>query len=238
MGRLAKLAGIFAAGLALGAGEAGAEAEAPVVVELFTSQGCASCPPADKYLGELAKRDDVIALSLHVDYWDYLGWTDKFGSAAHTSRQRDYAAAMRERMIYTPQMMVQGREHVVGSRTGEVDQAIARQAGDVAATVSLSLDGAQVVAEITPLDPGAKARGHVLMAWYARAETVAIKGGENRGRKIEYHNIVKGWSDLGTWSGDRVRLTAPKPMDADGLAILVQEGDGGPIIAAGKLALK
>jgi len=97
-----------------------ANADGPVVVELFTSQGCSSCPPADKILGELAKRDDVIALSLHVDYWDYLGWKDDFASPAHTARQQGYATALGERMMFTPQMIIGGTDSVVGSRAMEL----------------------------------------------------------------------------------------------------------------------
>lgn len=213
---------------------------APVVVELFTSQGCSSCPPADEYLGTLADRDDLIALSLHVDYWDYLGWRDVFGAAAHTQRQRNYAAVMRERSIYTPQMVIQGAEHVVGSRSAQVDEAIVRQAAtERAAIVILRQKDDLLIAEIVPESVGAvRQRGQVLMTWYTNAETVKIQRGENRGENITYHNVVKGWSEMGAWTGAKMTLTAPKPMGADGVAVLVQANDGGKIIAAAKLALQ
>lgn len=237
----------IAAALALAAMMAGplearaqvASQETPVVVELFTAQGCSSCPPADAYFAELAERDDVIALALHVDYWDYLGWTDKFGSPAHTKRQREYAARMGERMIYTPQLVVQGREHVIGSRPGQVDDAIDRHADDrLAARVAMSVDGASLQIEITPLAESATTGGQILIAAFESAETVEIRRGENRGHTIEYRNIVLGWSDLGPWRGEAVTLTAPRPMDADGVAVLVQEAPGGPIIGAGRLMLR
>ncbi len=242
MGRiLVKLTAVMAAALVValfdGTDRAAAQTS-PVVVELFTSQGCSSCPPADEYLGRIADRDNVIALSLHVDYWDYLGWRDVFSSAAHTQRQRDFAARTGERMIYTPQIIVQGREGMVGSHEHLVEAAIKKHANTpAAALVNLALLNGQLVAEIIPTGNGDVTRGQVMMAWYTRAEQVQIRAGENHGRKIVYHNVVRGWSDMGVWRGGRIALTAPKPM-ADGVAVLIQDRDGGPIIGAGRLALK
>lgn len=210
----------------------------PVLVELFTSQGCSSCPPADEYLGEIAGRDDVIALSMHVDYWDYLGWRDVFASPAHTQRQRAYAAHMEERMVYTPQIIVNGTEALVGSHRASVDDAITRHGSKPAhAEIALSLHGERLVADIAPTPDVAAAAGRVLMVWYSEAESVAIRAGENNGRKITYHNVVSGWSSLGDWRGGRIAMTAPKPIDADGVAVFVQQGDGGPILGAAKLTL-
>lgn len=243
MGRIALTSAMAALALIWGGTDAAraqaTPAAAPVVVELYTSQGCSSCPPADAYLGRIAKRDDVIALSLHVDYWDYLGWRDVFSSPAHTRRQRDYAAVMRERMVYTPQIVVQGREAMVGSHESKVEEAIGRHLKQPnAATIDLSIQGDRIVADVAPADSAGMARGRVLMAWFSHAEKISIKRGENRGRDIVYHNVVRGWSDLGAWRGDRVALTAPKPMGADGIAVLVQDADGGPILGAAKLALR
>ncbi|MGB0504951.1 MAG: DUF1223 domain-containing protein [Pikeienuella sp.] len=210
--------------------------ETPVVVELFTSQGCSSCPPADAYLGQLAEREDVIALSLHVDYWDYLGWRDVFGSAGHTKRQRRYAKVIGERMIYTPQVIINGREGMVGSRQNQVAEAIARHSAQpAAAEIELSLNGDRLVADITPLLENSG--GHVFLCWFKRAETVNIRAGENHGRNITYHNVVQGWSDMGEWRGMRIAMTAPKPMDADGVAVMIQPAKGGPIMAAARLWL-
>lgn len=221
----------------IGAADRASAQVSPVVVELYTSQGCSSCPPADEYLGRIADREDVIALSLHVDYWDYLGWRDVFSSPAHTRRQRDYAGRMGERMVYTPQIVVQGREGMVGSHANKVEAAIKRHAArPTAALVKLVRMEDRLVAEITPVGDD-QARGQVLMAWYSRAEKVSIRAGENRGRKIVYHNVVRGWSDMGVWRGGRIALTAPLPM-ADGVAVLIQDREGGPILGAGRLALK
>lgn len=237
MGRsFIKFAAAAIVGLVGVADRAAAQAS-PVVVELYTSQGCSSCPPADEYLGRIADREDVIALSMHVDYWDYLGWRDVFSSPAHTRRQRDYAGYMGERMIYTPQIVVQGREGMVGSHEHKVEAAIKRH-GERPSAVQVKLTKMEdrLVAELTPTSDAA-ARGRVLMAWYNRAEQVAIRAGENRGRKIVYHNVVRGWSDMGVWRGGRIALTAPLPM-ADGVAVLIQDRDGGPILGAGRLVLK
>ena len=235
MGRI--LASMILAATAIWAQPDRAAAQgAPVLVELFTSQGCNSCPPADAYLGQLADRTDVIALSMHVDYWDYLGWRDVFASPAHTQRQRAYAKHMRERMVYTPQIVVHGREAMVGSHTAKVDDAITRQAlAPSAAEVALQMRGDRLVAEISP--QAESAGGQVLMVWFNRAQNVAIRSGENRGREITYYNVVAGWSDLGAWRGGRIAMTAPKPMGADGVAVFIQAGEGGPILGAAKLLL-
>lgn len=219
------------------AGTAAAEgAREPVLVELFTSQGCSSCPPADAILADLAEREGVIALSLHVDYWDYLGWRDVFGAPAHTLRQRAYAAAMDERTIYTPQLVVQGREHLVGSRIEAVEAALARHAEAAPpARVALSAEGGRILARIAA---GAAAeRGRVLMAWYSDVERVEIRGGENAGSAATYRNVVKGWADLGGWSGAAADFSAEAPEGADGVVILVQAGEGGAVLCAARLEL-
>lgn len=208
---------------------------APVVVELFTSQGCSSCPPADEFLGRIADREDVIALSLHVDYWDYLGWKDVYGLPGHSDRQRKYAAYLKERMVYTPQIVINGQEGMVGSRVAMVEEAIARHREQpAAALVTISLMGDRLVVDVAPISATA---GHVVMAWYSRAENVSIGAGENSGRRIVYHNVVRGWADLGAWRGGRIAMTAPKPMSADGVAVLVQDEATGRILGAGRLAL-
>lgn len=209
--------------------------KAPVVVELFTSQGCSSCPPADEFLGRIADREDIIALSLHVDYWDYLGWKDVYGLPGHSDRQRRYARHMKERMVYTPQMVINGQEGMVGSRTALVEDAIKRHSElPAAALVKISLMGDRLVVDVAPV---AASSGHVVMAWYSRAENVAIGAGENNGRRMVYHNVVRGWADLGEWRGGRIAMTAPKPMSADGVAVLVQDEGTGRILGAGQLSL-
>lgn len=238
MRRYAVAATMVLAGIA-GANDARASETLPVVVELFTSQGCSSCPPADAFLAKLAQRSDVIALSLHVDYWDYLGWRDEFGSPAHTARQRAYAAAMGERMIYTPQAVVQGVEHAVGSQVAELSAVIERH-GETpkAARVALARDGDRVLVRIEPTGAAARPRGRVMAAWFSDVRTVAIGSGENKGLTVDYANVVMRWTDLGLWSGDAAELTTLTDSDADGVAVLIQGGEGGPIVGAASLALR
>ena len=210
--------------------------ENAVVVELYTSQGCSSCPPADDILRALAPRDDVIALALHVDYWDYLGWVDLFGKAEHTARQQAYARVAEAKMIYTPQMIISGGERVVGSDAVAVAAAIRAQEG-VVPTVRLSVlrqDGRIVIrAEAVP--PSDRTF-RVQLVRYRPQENVQIERGENAGHSITYHNIVTSWQALGDW-----RATQPLELRADmggaepGVVLIQAEGPA-EILAA--VALK
>ena len=210
-------------------------ADQPVVVELFTSQGCSSCPPADKILGELAERDDVIALAMHVDYWDYLGWKDKFADPAYTKRQRAYARAKGERTIYTPQMVIGGTDHVVGSRPMKISNLVRKHAKkDALVDVKLSKSGGQIVIEATPA--GTIRGGAVVqLVTFVPKSTVDIRRGENAGRKLTYHNIVRDVAVLGKWNGSGTyRATAKAPADAQ-VVVLVQSPGAGPILGAARL---
>lgn len=210
-----------------------AEAEPAVVVELFTSQGCYSCPPADEVLGKLAEYEDIIALSLHVDYWDYLGWRDTFAQKAFTRRQFDYRNYMGERVVYTPQMIVQGVNRVTGQHSMSVKDAIAqvRATKDLAKIEIFESDGV-VKGRISPMNGGAKA--DVYVAKYTRAETIQIARGENGGKTLTYHNVVREMTSLQEWRGDAVEYDLPSPGPGEGIALWVQ-GDGvGPILAAAK----
>ncbi|MBT8418794.1 MAG: DUF1223 domain-containing protein [Silicimonas sp.] len=211
-----------------------AAADGPVVVELFTSQGCSSCPPADKILGELAKRDDIIALALHVDYWDYIGWKDKFANPSFTKRQRAYAHANGGRTIYTPQMIVAGQDHVVGTKPMELMRRIDAHA-DAAEKVRVSLTRRGNQIEIV-----ARPRGRlpsqivVQLVTYIPEQTVQIRRGENAGRTLSYHNIVRDWIIVGNWNGQgeyRASLTVALGTP---VAVLVQEAGAGPILGAAK----
>lgn len=227
--------------LAIGLLASGAAAEpgrGAVLVELFTSQGCSSCPPADLFLHELADRRDVIALSLHVDYWDYLGWKDRFGSPAHSDRQRAYAAAMKDRMVYTPQIVVEGRERLVGSQVDAVLSAIeTRLAEPEDAQIVLTLDGDTIVVEVSSAS-GRPEAALVLMAWYTESERVSIAAGENAGREAVYRNVVRGWKTIGNWSGETTRLEAPAPKDADAVVVILQRPDGGPVLCSKRIDLR
>lgn len=228
---------IRAALLALVCGLAGlpAVADRLVVVELFTSQGCSSCPPADALLGELATRADVLPLAFHVDYWDYIGWKDIFGDPANTERQRRYAAAAGARTVYTPQMVVGGKDHVVGykpmklamliDRHGEAEQPVAIEAVRAGGEVRIALE---------PMDRPVGAV-EVLLVRYLPERTVDIRRGENAGRTLDYHNIVVSLRSVGRWSGQG-RFAKSVPADGEGeFAVLVQRQETGPILAAGRV---
>ena len=209
-------------------------AEGPVVVELFTSQGCSACPPADALLAELSERADVVALGLHVDYWDYLGWTDRFGDAANTRRQRGYVAGLGERSVYTPQIVIDGAASTVGSRREEVLEEIAlAAAAPDAAELALSRDGDGLVVEVRPR-AAFEATARLLYFIYERPVRVRVRAGENAGRTVVYHNVVRDWGTAGFWFGGEAAYALPVPEDARGVAVLLQ-ADGGPVLAAAKL---
>ena len=209
--------------------------ERPVVVELFTSQGCSSCPPADALLHKLADREDIIALAFHVDYWDYIGWKDIFASPAYTDRQRAYAFAGGRRMVYTPQMVINGQEDVVGNRPMDVadlidqhraepdtvDLNVKRKGGNVAidAQARVGLDGPMIVQLIH----------------YRPKSVVDIKRGENAGRKLSYANVVIDVATLGEWNGrDVLSLNALLKSDLPAV-VLVQQKGYGPVVAAARV---
>ena len=244
MTRRAIASPIFGLALAVGIGgpvaaanETAARAEAtPIVLELFTSQGCSSCPPADRLLGELGKRPDVLVLSLPVDYWDYIGWKDTFASAANTERQRSYAHSMHHRSIYTPEMVIDGRYDAVGSDRADVEGAIAKArktARDrVAVTIRPSSDGLTV-----DIAGGRSERpATVWLVRYDPLHTVAIGAGENTGHRISYHNVVRSMKSIGTWSGKPLTIPVKRPMldtlPGDRTAVIVQYGRTGPIVGA------
>jgi hypothetical protein len=224
-----------------------AAAQAPaagvrMVVELFTSQGCSSCPPADEVLAELAGRPDVIALSLPVDYWDYLGWKDTLASSAHTARQKGYSIARGDRQVYTPQAVIDGVVHVIGSKRGQIERAAAAAKGqDGALTIPVSVarsDGRWAIA--LPAAPAGTSAKIVLMT-VTKASEVAIGRGENAQRKITYTNVVRSIVQLGEWSGPARSL----PVDpgvvegegVDGFVVFVQairNGKPGAILGAAK----
>ena len=222
----AALAGPFSIG--------NAQAEPAVMIELFTSQGCYSCPPADEVLGRLAEYDNIVALSMHVDYWDYLGWRDTFAKRAFTERQYSYRDTMGERVVYTPQMIVQGIAPVTGSRSMSVKDAIAqvRALPDIA-TIDISERGGGIVARIAPTS--AAKGGTLFVAKYTQRQTVEIARGENGGKTLAYHNVVEMISPLGQWQGTEAReVDLPSPAPGEGVALWLQDGRTGPIFAAAK----
>ena len=214
------------------------------VLELFTSQGCHSCPPADKLVGQYANQGDVLALSWHVDYWNYLGWQDTFSKPEFTRRQQYYAAAFKRRGVYTPQAVINGRTHVVGSNASEIATLIDTYEGAgkgltvpvrmtrTGDTVRVSLSGNQDVGNAT-----------IWIVYFDRKKTVDIKRGENRGKKITYHNVVRDMTMLGMADRDVIDLTLPldemKRKGTEACAVIVQrktpKGLPGAIIGAAVL---
>lgn len=210
-----------------------AAADSPVVVELYTSQGCSSCPPADALLHDLAKRDDVIALALHVDYWDYIGWKDSFASPDYTARQHAYARAQSATTIYTPQMVIAGADHVVGSRPLQVmDIIAAKQAQGPDVDVTLNAGDGTVQIEAQARQAGDYV---VQLVRYAPEETVSITRGENAGRELSYANVVKSWQVLGRWDGAEALSLSAQATGDDPIVVLVQMAGHGPIVGAAQL---
>jgi hypothetical protein len=217
-------------------------ADNKVVIELFTSQGCSSCPAADKLLGELAENKRFVALSLPVDYWDYLGWHDTLAKSAYSQRQRGYSESRGGHEVFTPQVVVNGTAQVVGSdrRVIEIAAEEAAKAGSV--PVTLVRKGSTVEVNV---GAGENAPAAVWLLAVAQAKRVAIGRGENHGKTITYHNVVRGWKKLCDFSGSPVKQTVSlKELgaeDADMIAVLVQPGSvirPGPIKGAAALSLR
>jgi hypothetical protein len=213
----------------------------PVVVELYTSQGCSSCPPADALLGELARRKDVVALSFHVDYWDYIGWKDPFASAAATERQRDYGRALGLKMVYTPQIIVDGTADAVGSDQNAVEKLIAAAAKRPRVDIKFSLDEMGRLFVELPEHPLA-GMATVWLAVFDSEHKTAVARGENSGATLSDYNVVRELRRVGNWPGTPVQLPVAMAPDAaakhDGCAIIVQLGETGPILAAAIVPLK
>ncbi|WCM28210.1 DUF1223 domain-containing protein [Sphingomonas sp. QA11] len=208
---------------------AAADARHPVVVELYQSQGCSSCPPADLVLNAIADRPDVLALSFAVTYWDQLGWKDIFGDPAYTRRQWDYAKAGGRGNVATPQMIVNGSGVLTGNRREDVDAAIVRYDRGNGGPVILS-DGRSAIVQ------SGAGRGTLWLVRYdPRTIAVAIRAGENSGRTIPHRNIVRQLVPLGQWTGAAARYSLPADKPGLRTALLLQSGPGGPIIASRRL---
>ena len=216
-------------------GSAMAQSEPGVVVELYTSQGCSSCPPADEMFAKLAGQPGVIALALHVDYWDYIGWEDSFAMPKFTERQKAYAHAEGSKMIYTPQIIVGGRDRVEGNQPKAVMGAIKAQLGAApGVTLTAERQGDQVIIRAEASPPLSKPARVEVVRYTDRSE-VEIERGENAGMKVMYHNIVTAWDDVGGWSGrDPLDMTAQAMGDAP-LVVIIQTEGPGEILAAVRL---
>ncbi|SEK17539.1 DUF1223 domain-containing protein [Pacificibacter marinus] len=196
-----------------------------VVVELFTSQGCSSCPPADALFSKVAKRDDVIALALHVDYWDYIGWKDVFADPKFTLRQRAYARAAGHRTIYTPQMIVSGVDHIVGFKPMELADLIMdhrSKAGPTSVALSATRIEDALTISMVPLGPLPPAM-RVQVVQFRPLEKVTIRMGENAGKTIDYANVVTSWNYVADWDGVAPLQVDVPTITADPVAVILQQ---------------
>jgi hypothetical protein len=205
-------------------------AEPRAVIELFTSQGCSSCPAADKLAGELARDPSLVVMSLPIDYWDYLGWKDTLALPGHTRRQKAYSKMRGDREVYTPQVVVNGVAHVLGSDKEAIEQAIAqtgKQDGTLSLPIELSVSGDQISVSV-PAAKNPDDKGEIWLCPITRTAEVAIARGENSGHTITYHNVVRRWIKLGDWTGTARTFTVSKQdvtaVGGDAVAVVLQSG--------------
>lgn len=221
-------------------------AHPPVVVELFTSQGCNSCPPADAYLGELSKRPDLITMAFHVDYWNYIGWTDPFAKPWASARQRAYEKSLGERFVYTPQIVVDGTMQGVGSERDTIEDLIraasdvAPKPGDPTLTLRRREDGALLVEVGGGSSPPHQPADIWLIVYDAQHDTKVARG-ENEGQELTDYDVVRRYRRIGAWPGWKLELVVPAAEIATprpgGVIVLVQTADVGRILAAARLPL-
>ena len=231
------LAGACAAAVsAFAAVPLAAQEPTPIVVELYTSQGCSSCPEADAFFGEIVRQPGIVALSFHVDYWNYLGWRDPFSSKKFTYRQKEYAMSFRQSGVYTPQIVVQGRQGEVGSDRRAVTRLIAdARRAKPGATVALEkLAGSRLRAVVTA---AADAKGaEIWLALFDRRQSTKSPRGENEGKTLVNHNVVREWRKLGVIGEEKTELAVAtageKGEKRGGAAVIVQQPKSGPILGA------
>ena len=214
----------------------------PVLLELFTSQGCSDCPAADRLVTELANRGDVIAVSLPITYWDILGWKDTFATEANTKRQKSYATTMNRSGIYTPQMIIDGRLDVVGNQRDRVMQALTTRANALASETSVPILLRRVSNRIEIAIPKAKlAQKKVATIWVMRTldrGSVKIGDGENRNRQLTYTNVVRDLQRAGEWTGQAMKIDIPvnlTKLTYDSVVVILQDQDYGPVLGAAAL---
>ena len=225
-----------------------AEADPRAVVELFTSQGCSSCPPADKLIGELARDPSIIALSMPIDYWDYLGWKDTLADARFSARQKAYSHMRGDRDVYTPQAVVNGSIHVIGSDRVGIEGAIGKtdRAGEtMSVPVSMTVTGKQINVSVAASTKTPVAmHGEIWIGSVSKEVPISIARGENRGQEITYHNVVRNVLKVGDWNGSPGSWTVPlENISRDGVdaaAVYVQDGSRdrpGPMLGAAYTSL-
>jgi hypothetical protein len=225
-----------------------AHADPRAVIELFTSQGCSSCPPADKIMGELAKDPSIIAMSMPIDYWDYLGWKDTLADARFSARQKAYSKMRGDREVYTPQAIINGSAHVIGSDRANIEGAIGatrKEDGVMSIPVTMTQSGKQLNVSVAAAGNGAAAtHGEVWICSISKAVPISIGRGENRGKEITYYNVVRSLVKLGDWNGTSGSWTVPIDKVAhegiDAAVVYVQDGSGdkpGPMLGAAYTSL-
>ena len=230
---------LLSSGFVGGFAEAG-ESRSPTVVELYTSQGCSSCPPADAHLGELAKMEGILALSFHVDYWDYIGWKDPFATPINSQRQQEYSRIFRKAYVYTPQIIIHGMSETTGSNKAAIRARIehAKLAPDVRIKLERQASGDLRIRIARGREPG---QATIWMAYFDPVHETKIRRGENRGEKISNHNVVRVLKKIGDWRGQRIALTIPaaelKKHQGQGCAVFLQSAQKGPILGAASLQL-
>jgi hypothetical protein len=239
-GALAALAAVTLVGPGIASSAPESASPTKSVIELFTSQGCSSCPPADALLGRLVDQPGLVALSYSVDYWDYLGWHDTLGSPANSERQREYARSRGDGRVYTPQMVVDGVTHVNGSDEEAIKAALAAaevRLAHVKVPVSMRGEGDTLVIDIGAApEQSDKREATVWLAIAKEAEKVAVARGENRGRELTYHHPVRELTPIGMWHGEATTLRLPlkdlKTMGGDCLFAMLQVENAGPMLGA------
>ena len=225
-----------------------AHADPRAVVELFTSQGCSSCPPADKIIGELAKDPSIIAMSMPIDYWDYLGWKDTLADSRFSARQKAYSRMRGDRDVYTPQAVINGSLHVIGSDRESIENAIhatREEGGVMSIPVTMTQSGKQLTVSVAASSKAPVAQhGEVWICSISKAVPISIGRGENRGQEITYHNVVRNLVKLGDWSGNSGSWTVPLETVAhdgvDAAVAIVQDGSRdkpGPMLGAAYTSL-
>lgn len=236
------LAAIFGIAIESGGALCDTVSRPVAVIELFTSQGCSSCPPADKLLTDLAQRPDIIALSFPVTYWDYLGWRDTLAKPENTQRQRNYALARGDGQVYTPQAIVNGVEGCVGSNRSAIESAVRSTSSIVAkdaVTLIVKRETGRLLIETGGAAGDAKHKsGTVWVASVSRTATVPIARGENAGSNVTYTNVVRALTAAGEWQGQPTSFAFPLsalPKDGDMLVVFLQEENLGPIVAAARV---
>lgn len=209
-----------------------------VVVELFTSQGCDKCPPADVLLEDLATEPNVLALSWHVDYWDFMGWKDSMAKPGHKERQEAYNQAMGTTGVLTPQFVINGRKQIMGPKKLALYQTVSDAAVANNLPVHIGFEGTGKTINVALNGKVPDGAASVRLIWHDSLKRLEIKGGANSGKKMDYVNVVTASPVIGTFGGGSatysVDLDDPARNGADCLAILVQEGDAGPILGAGR----